>query len=161
MKRLILAASATVLMSGCASSALSIFNKDSFYEKGLSVTQKGEIYQSMELKALVTATDLVAIDPKTYGDAQRYFVGIYIPNDRDDKCCWGLKNPDITISLNDGVKPISVEELDRENMLVKKLPAVNNWSKYYIVSFPLQAKEETRRILKVERLNAGTVALSF
>lgn len=161
MRKAFIAAAVAAVLAGCtAPSALAVFHKDAFYERSLSSSKKGEINRSLEMKAQVTATDLHAADPRKYPEDGLFCVGVYLPNDNDTKATWGLANPDVSIVMNGGIMPESVTYLPREDDLLKKLPYINNWAKYYLVKFPAAAQTAPRTITLTLK-DVGAVTLDF
>ena len=157
MRTVALSCAVALALTGCAPSVLGVFQKDVFYEKSLLASRKGDIYQSLELKSQVGATDLHAVDAVGYPQKGTYCLGIYLPRDNDEQKQWGLDNPDIRLTTVEGAVPLSKTYMAREHELLKKLPYVNNWTKYYLVQFD----EKADKILKITQKDVGFVLLDF
>ncbi|MDD3465790.1 MAG: hypothetical protein PHE67_01480 [Campylobacterales bacterium] len=146
---------------GCASyNAFDMFKKDEGYEKALLNTKNAQLSNSFETKIKLTATYLNPLFPQTYKDAEYFFVGVFIPQDYDDSNKAGLFNKDYNLTiktkeikestLGAPLKPaqylpaVKIEEIVKkdESELYKKMPHVDNWSRYYVVSFPKQEGNE-------------------
>lgn len=133
-KRIILLLS--FLLTGCnGRSAFFDFTGSATYAEALPHTKRGEIADRFESKALISASHLNAIYPDnaSYVINETFFIGLYIANDfSKDKA--GINNPLYELTL-DGKKYLSVKEVDKESDLLKLMPLINRWSRYYIVRF--------------------------
>ena len=124
---------------GCGQSAFIGFTGSSTYVDALPHTQRTELTDRFESKALLSATYLNATHPDepAYREHESFFVGLYIHNDfKGEKA--GIHNPLFELTLN-GAEYLSATEVDRQDPLLKLMPLVNRWSRYYIVQFPTQA----------------------
>lgn len=152
----------TFIFGGCASyNAFDMFKKDEFYERALVVTKNAQIISSFETKAKISATHLNSLYPERYSDADYFFVGVYIPDDYDKSQSAGLFNKEYVLSVkrHDGfVAPLKIEEIVKkeESELYKKMPHVDSWSRYYVVSFP---KDEKGSAVVLSFRGAGGEAL--
>ena len=125
---------ATLLLSGCAPKS-GFFSEDIRYQSALAHTKKGEIYNSLEMKASIVATYLnCTIMQCNNKNEEVFLVAIYIDEDSSDKSKQGLYNKSFLLTLN-GKKPKSIQPLDYYDDLIKAAPFRNRWSKYYIVKF--------------------------
>jgi len=115
--------------------------RDDIYYVALLNTQKGQIVASLETKALLIATYLnpvfrdkskcsICFDTS---DGEYFLVGLFINGERESK----FGDSGYNINLN-GVEPMELKEVDRDDPLLKEMPMVNNWSTYYIAIFPKQ-----------------------
>jgi hypothetical protein len=150
-----------LVFSGCASkSALSVFDGDKLYEKGLEYSMVGDIINSLETKAIINATYLNSTDSVKYNNEfHNFLVGIYITEDNKEPKDMFLNNKKYVLTLND--KEIEkVEELSTTNYLWEHIPIKNPYAKYYIVSFKKE-KNKNSLNLKYENINLGKVILSF
>ncbi|GHV07793.1 hypothetical protein AGMMS50229_15180 [Campylobacterota bacterium] len=123
------------LLAGCSGrSAFFDFTGSTAYAQALPYTKRGEISDRFDSKALITASYLNMIYPQKYTEeAEYFFVGLYIANDyAKDKA--GINNPQYSLTLN-GAKYLSAKEIDKNDELVKLMPMVNRWSRYYLVTF--------------------------
>ncbi len=134
----------TILFSSCSKNSIEnsklnkLTKRDDIYYTALLNTQKGQIIASFETKALLIATYLnpifndrecsICLDTS---DGEYFLLGVFINGDRDNN----LNGDGYVVSLN-GVKPLELKELDRDDPFLKNMPMVNNWSKYYIAKFP-------------------------
>ena len=149
---------ATLLLSGCSKKS-GFFSEDLRYQSALSHSKKGEIYNSLEMKASLVATylnaTLVKCDKK---DAEVFLVAIYIDEDTSDESQQGLMNKSFQLTLN-GKKPTSVRLLDYHDDLIQVAPFRNRWSDYYLVKFD---KVKSQR-MKMEYTHSsyGKVTLLF
>jgi len=112
-----------LLFSAC--SIKTAFKKDPLYEKTLRYTQRGQIINSLETKALI---DVVYLNP-LYQDKFKkptFLVGVY--NDFKNT----LNNAEFNFTIN-STPPSKISDKIPEFVLYKNFPFYNNWMKYYIV----------------------------
>ena len=114
-----------LLFTGC--SIKNAFKQDPLYEKALTHTQRGQIINSLETKALI---DVVYLNPlyKNKFENPTFLVGVY--NEFNNS----LNNEEFTLTLN-GEKPIKISSSIPEYILYKNFPFYNSWMKYYIVEY--------------------------
>ena len=145
-------------LSACAPKS-GFFSADKLYESALSHSQKGEIYNSLEMKASIVATYLNGTLER-YKDSKDeiFLVAIYIDEDLSDKSKQGIMNPSYTLTL-DGQKPSDIRALGYDDDLIKIAPFRNRWSDYYIVKFPKSQNEHLS--LVYAHKNYGKATLSF
>jgi len=111
---------------GCSSkSALSVFNGDVLYEKGLEYSRVGDIVNSFETKAILNATYLNSTQSSKYDDKfHNFLVGIYITEDNEEEKDKFLNNKKYTLTLNN--QDINkTEELQTTNYLWEHIPLKN------------------------------------
>jgi len=116
---------AVLLFTGC--SIKSALKTDPLYEKTLTQTQRGQIINSLETKALI---DVVYLNP-LYKDKFKkptFLIGVY--NGFDNQ----LTNAEFSITLN-GKKPLKISKEIPSYILYKNYPFYNEWMTYYIVTF--------------------------
>lgn len=135
-----------IFLSGCAShQTLEAFKKDDLFEKAVLVTQKSDIINSLETKAIINATYLNTIDKSFSSDkVERFIIGIYITDDEKNEEFKFLNNPHYKLLMNDKA-PLSIKPFSKEHKMYGKIPLHNNWAKYYEVEF-----EKTPKIYKLE-----------
>ena len=145
-----------ILITGC-SIKTAFIEPDTVAQKALAWTKKGEIYNSLEIKASMIATYLNPLNKK-YKNGEYFFISIYIDNDFDEPKKYGLNNKNYLLILN-GLKPIYKKELDRDSELAKMMPFNNEWGHLYLVKFPKQKGKE----LKLELINEdyGVATIKF
>ena len=142
--------------SGC-SARHGLFAPDVVAEKALTMTRKGEIYNSLEIKASMVATYLNPL-LKRYNDPDKacFLVSIFIDNDYSEPEKQGLFNPDYEIRMN-GWRPLDIRPLDKNDNLIKFAPVQNMWSRYYLVVFPRRGAKRLKITLKSHRYGACAV----
>ncbi len=157
-KMMTIALSAALWLGGCSQKE-GFFAEDTLYQSALQHTQKGEIYNSLELKASIVATYLnctaIQCDKNTN---EVFLVSIYIDEDSSDESKQGLMNPSYTLRMN-GEKPLSVKALSYDDDLIKIAPFRNHWSHYYQVKFPKQEGEKLSLVYTSKMY--GSVILDF
>jgi hypothetical protein len=136
LKRVLICAAIAIALVGCGRSAFFDFTGSATYAEALPHTKRGELVDRFESKALISASYLNAIYPnnKDYNGTETFLIGLYIANDFSAKEKSGLNNPNYSLSLN-GDKPSGVQTVDKNDPLLKLMPLVNRWSRYYIVRF--------------------------
>lgn len=147
-----------LLLSACAPKN-GFFSADKLYESALSHSQKGEIYNSLEMKASIVAIYLNNT-LKEYKDAKDevFLVAIYIDEDLSEPSKQGIMNPSYTLTVNDK-KPSDIRPLAYDDDLIKIAPFRNHWSAYYVVKFPHVEGEKMTMIYAHK--NYGKATLSF
>ena len=148
MKKILLFLIALALFSGC--SLKNAFKKDMLYEKTLKYTQRGEIVNSLETKALIDAIYLNPLYPKKFNNPT-FLIGIY--NDFNNT----LINNEFNLSLNN-TKPIKISKNIPSFIPYKFYPFYNSWMKYYLVEFNTTAKPY---VLTYKSKHWGEVNLTF
>jgi hypothetical protein len=117
-----------------------MLDKNKNYKEALEFTQKKQLKNYLQTMAVFRATYLNKIYPQVYENNESFFVGVYIPNDIKKK--EGLDNPLFELLLNDK-KPINVTRLKYDSSaLIKQMPLINRWTKYYIVEFEKDDEEK-------------------
>jgi len=132
-----------------------LFTKDEIYHKSLVNTQKAQLMASFETKALLTATYLNPVFEKRackkrfknkMEDAEYFFVGIYINNSEMHE----FNTKGYSLTLN-GMKPIEIKLLDKNDPLRYEMPMVDNWSTYYKVKFKKTSDNDFKLIFENDR----------
>lgn len=139
MKRLWVWIAIALLLSGCGRSAFFTFTGSTTYAQSLPHTQRAEITDRFESKALMSASYLSGIypDDANYTQGETFLIGLYITNDFEKEKA-GIHNPLYRITLNN--QPYEEATLvDKNDELLKLMPLVNRWSRYYIVRFAPQS----------------------
>jgi len=119
-----------LFFTGC--SIKNALKQDPIYQKTLTYTQRGQIINSLETKAMI---DTVYLNPlfKDKFKNPTFLVGVY--NDFDNT----LNNAEFQLTLN-GQKPLKISKEIPSYILYKKFPFYNEWMSYYIVEFPQTKK---------------------
>jgi hypothetical protein len=166
MYKHILFISSAFLIAGCAakkeecnvrskSDFGQLFTKDDIYHNSLVNTQKAQLMASFETKALLTATYLNPVFEKrkcrkrfkdNLQDAEYFFVGVYISNSEKHR----FNTRGYSLTLN-GMKPIEIIELEKDDPLRYEMPMVDNWSSYYKVKFKKSSKNDFSLIFGNDR----------
>ena len=145
------------ILTGC-SFKTAFLKPDIVEQKTLAWTQKGEIYNSLEVKASMIATYLNPLD-KNYKDGEYFLINIYIDNDYEDPKKYGLNNKDYILILN-GLNYVYKKELNKDSKLAKMMPFFDsNWGHLYLVKFPKQNSKVLKLVLVNE--NYGTAEVKF
>jgi hypothetical protein len=115
------------VLSGCALKP--IFHQDPLYEKTLKYTQRCQILNSLETKALI---DVVYLNPM-YKQLKKptFLVGIY--NGFNNT----LNNTEFKLLINS--KPVKYTTKIPSYILYKNFPFYNTWMKYYLVTTDTKA----------------------
>jgi hypothetical protein len=140
-----------------------LFTKDDIYHISLINTHKAQLIASLETKALLTATYLNPVytheNCKNFcmdvSGGEYFFVGVFISNSKSHR--FDQKGYSLTL---DGMKPLEVKELDKDDPLRYEMPMVDNWSTYYKVKFPKIDKEEFALIFENDRFGKDELYFS-
>ncbi len=110
-----------IIFSGC--DLKPALKKDPLYEKTLKYTQRCQIINSLETKAMI---DLVYLNP-IYPQLKKtsFLVGVY--NEFNNT----LNNAEFNFTINQ--KPVKISEKIPSYILYKNFPFYNSWMSYYIV----------------------------
>ena len=127
MKKIIFViVSALLLLNGCA--VETALKKDTLYEKTLKYTQRGQILNSLETKALIDAIHLNPLYQEKFKNPT-FLIGIY--NDFDN----ALINNEFNLTLNN-LSPVEINSTIPPFIPYKYFPFYNKWMNYYLVTFP-------------------------
>ncbi|MEO1941423.1 MAG: hypothetical protein ABGW77_00855 [Campylobacterales bacterium] len=138
------------LVGGCSgtSQLKEALRPDPLYRKALTYTQRGQLSNSLETKALVDATYLNPLYPHRF-TSPTFLIGVY--NDFENN----LTNPEFNLTLN-GHPPTEINNTIPSFVLYKNFPFYNNWMRYYLVKFP-----KTGYPLKLKYQSQNWGALQF
>jgi len=132
-----------------------LFTKDEIYHKALINTQKAQLMASFETKALLTATYLNPVFENRkckkrfknkMDDGEYFFVGIYLSDSEEHE----FNTKGYTLTLN-GLEPIDIKKLDKNDPLRYEMPMVDNWSTYYRVKFKKTYRNDFHLIFENDR----------
>jgi hypothetical protein len=132
-----------------------LFTRDDIYHTSLVNTQKAQLIASLETKALLTATYLNPVFSKRkckkdfvepMDDGEYFFVGVYIADSEDHE----FNTKGYSLTLN-GLSPVDVVKLDKDDPLRYEMPMVDNWSTYYKVKFKKSPKNNFSLIFGNDR----------
>ena len=143
------------LFTGC-SFKKPFLEPDSVLQESLVYSKKGEIYNSLEIKASLFATYINRLDSK-YKDGEYFVVSIFIDDDFEDPKKYGLNNKAYRLTLN-GYDYVYKKELKEDSELRKLVPFKNQWSHYYLVKFP---KQKGVKKLELSHFRYGSTTLRF
>jgi hypothetical protein len=132
-----------------ACSVKTAFKKDPLYEKTLLYTQRGQIINSLETKALIDVVYLNPLYENKFKNAT-FLVGVY--NDFNNT----LINQEFNITIN-SKKPDKISENIPSFILYKEFPFYNNWMKYYII----ETNSSSPYIITYSSKHWGDVNFSF
>ena len=138
----------SIIFSGC--SMQNALKKDKLYESTLKYTQRAELINSLETKALIDAVYLNPLYPKKFKNPT-FLIGVY--NDFNNT----LINNEFNISLNNQ-PPINISTNIPSFIPYKFFPFYNDWMSYYLVEFNQTQKPY---ILKYKSKHWGEVNLTF
>jgi len=141
-----------------------LFTKDEIYHTSLINTHKAQLMASFETKALLTATYLNPVFERrecrrrlknNIEDAEYFFVGVYITNSEKHE----FDTRGYSLTLN-GLAPIEVKKLDKNDPLRYEMPMVDNWSTYYKVKFKKSPKKDLILIFENDRFGRDILSYS-
>ncbi len=126
------------------------FTFDPVYEKTLKYTQRGQIINSLETKALIDAIYLNPLYQEKFKNPT-FLIGIY--NDYNNR----LITNEFNLTLN-FLPPTDINSTIPSFIRYKDFPFYNEWMKYYLVQFK---NEAAPFILKYKSKNWGEVKFTF
>ena len=141
-----------------------LFTKDEIYHNSLVNTQKAQLMASFETKALLTATYLNPVFEtrnckkrfmNTMQDGEYFFVGVYIANSEKNE----FNTKGYSLTLN-GLEPIDVKMLEKDDPLRYEMPMVDNWSTYYKVKFRKSPNNDFKLIFENNRFGKDVLNYS-
>ncbi len=142
MKKISILLFGFILFFSACSQKSKFFTEDVLAESALINTQKGELYNSLELKASLSATYLNNfVDEYKNSKDEVFLVSIFIDKDSSDKDKQGINNKNFILTLN-SKKPIDIKLLKYQDDLIKIVPFRNHWSNYYLLSFEKSKNRE-------------------
>ncbi len=133
------------MFSGC--SLKNALNKDPLYEKTLKYTQRCQINNSLETKALIDVVYLNPLYPKL--NKPSFLIGIY--NDFNNT----LNNVEFNLTINDKTPKISTSIPNY--ILYKNFPFYNSWMSYYFVT----KKTNQPYVIKYKSKHWGECVIKF
>lgn len=141
-----------VMLTGCTQSPsekalMNVYEKNKRAYHHLLKTEKAQFQSEHLTKALITATYLQNTSSKR--SKERFIVGIYAEE----------VSP-LSFSLKlDGKTPKQMKPLSQEDVLLKDLSFVSQWSQYYLVEFAHVKKKSFNMV--VSHPSYGNKALHF
>ncbi len=166
MYKKILLLSTLLIVIGCGTkegaNISQLFNKDEIYHISLLNTQKAQLIASFETKALLTATYLNPVFTKEncknfsldMSNGEYFFVGVFISDSKTNH----FNDKGYSLKLN-GMKPIEIKELKKDDPLKYEMPMVDNWSTYYKVKYPTVHTKKLNLVFESDRF--GKDILTF
>ncbi len=155
MHNIILVFCVIVLLTGCASkedkALIKAYEINKPYHQQLQKTEKTQLYEGNNTKALLTATYLYEenID-KEYKPDEVFIVGIYIEEMQEES--FDLEG--YSLALN-GTAPKSIQKLAANDPLLKHISFVSEWSTFYLITFPHTTSKSFKLIFKSDRYGKG------
>ncbi|MCK4441032.1 MAG: hypothetical protein KAU90_03440 [Sulfurovaceae bacterium] len=166
MYKKILLLSTLLIALGCSTkekdNISQLFTKDEIYHISLLNTQKAQLIASLETKALLTATYLNPVftnkNCKNFcvdvSGGEYFFIGVYINGSKTNR----FDDKGYSLKLN-GIEPIDVKKLDKDDPLMYEMPMVDNWSTYYKVKYPTVDTKKLKLVFESDRF--GKDILTF
>ena len=116
---------------GLKNNAFRYFEKDEIETKGVQYTKKTDIVKNNEVDVIFWATYLNKIDKKISDTNEELFlVSVYFTN----KDSQDIFENNYSFLLN-GIEPISLEKIEKDNENFKSLMLKNSWGNYYLIKF--------------------------
>lgn len=166
MYKKILLLSIFLIMAGCGTkegaNISQLFRKDEIYHISLLNTQKAQLIASFETKALLTATYLNPVftnkSCKNFSvdvsNGEYFFIGVFINGSKTNH----FNDKGYSLKLN-GMDPIDIKELEKDDPLKYEMPMVDNWSTYYKVKYPATKSKKLNLVFESDRF--GKDVLTF
>ena len=137
-----------LLFTGC--SIKNALKQDPLYNKTLTYTQRGQIINSLETKALIDAVYLNPIYKNKFKNPT-FLIGVY--NNFKNS----INNAEYNLTLNNK-SPIKISKQIPSFIIYKNYPFYNEWMQYYIVEFNKTSKPY---ILEYKSKYYGKVKFTF
>ena len=135
--------------------AFRYFEKDEIETKGVQYTKKTDILKNDEVDVIFLATYLNKVDKKiSETNEELFLVSVYFTNKESQDI---LEN-NYSFSLN-GINPISVQKVEKDNENFKSLMLKNSWGNYYLIKFSTQEVYNLNLTLKDK--NSSSAQLNF
>ncbi len=155
MRNIILTLSAIALLVGCTSKEekvlMQAFETNKSYHKQLLKTEKTQLYDGNITKAMITATYINGqIIDKEYKPDEVFVVGISLEESEDVS----FEEAGYSLTLN-GNAPKSITVLKEDDLLLKDISFVSEWSYFYLVTFPHVSKKSFKLIFASELYGKG------
>ncbi len=155
MRDIILTLSAMALLAGCTSkdekALMQAYEKNRSYHQHLQKTEKIQLYDGDITKAVLTATYLNQqnIDKK-YKPYEVFVVGVYL----EESERISLEQGDYRLTLN-GDGPKSIQEVEKDDPVLKDISFVSEWNHFYLVTFPHVSGKSFKLIFESELYGKG------
>ena len=136
--------------------AFKYFEKDEIETKGVQYTKKTDILvNGNEVDVIFWATYLNKIDKKISDTNEELFlVSVYFTNKESQD----IFENNYSFLLN-GIAPISLEKIEKDNENFKSLMLKNSWGNYYLVKF--NAQNSYNLALTLKNKNSNSAKLNF
>lgn len=136
-------------LTGCSTkTALDAFNMDSQTERTVTHLRTATFVHEGKTDTVISTVYLNPVFPERYSGDEYFFVALYRAQEQP-----------FVLTLNGGVLPDKVEELDPDDTITRLMPIQNRWNRYYLVRYPRQEGETLT--LKLENGPSATGALDY
>jgi hypothetical protein len=137
MFKYILIALGVIFFTGCETKLKNVLKQDPQYVQTLQNTQRGNIVNSFETKAIIVATYL-----KDDENGTHFLIGVYNDDEEIGIQEGGLFNKNYSLTLNElnSSKISVIDEKKLKELGIKNYPFYQKWMKYYNVDFPKSKK---------------------
>ena len=132
------------------------YDKEKKYHMQLQKTEKTQLYDGHVTKAMLTATYQFkeTADMNDTRD-EVFIVGIYV---EDEEKSSSFNDEGYTLTLNK-VEPKSIRLLTENDLLLKDISFVSDWSQFYLVTFPHTSNKSFKLVFESDIYGKG--ALNF
>ncbi|RRS30031.1 MAG: hypothetical protein P794_08745 [Epsilonproteobacteria bacterium (ex Lamellibrachia satsuma)] len=155
MRNIVLVLGAMALFTGCASKEEKAFirsyEKQKPYHKKLQKTEKIQLYDGEDTKALLTATYLFepGLEKKDERD-ETFIVGVYL----EEETMQTFDRGGFSLTL-DGKIPKSIKKLEKNDPQLDDIPFVTEWNQFYFVTFPHVSSKSFKLIFESDLYGRG------
>lgn len=155
-KTLFLSILSTIFIGCSSTTALKHFKKEEIEAKAMQYTKKADVIINKEQKVLFWATYLNKIDIKEFeSDYETFLTSLYFVGSKSQD----INDNNYSFTL-DTKKPISLEEISKDNKLYKEILSKNTWGKYYLLKFKKDEKN-SNLLLILSNTKSNSAKLSF
>ncbi len=161
--RIVIVSLLILFLTSCENKMLNqLHNKQDFYAH-LQQTQRITLSKDDNTKAILSVTYLHSKEYLKYKssrkqkeDGERFIIGIFF-EDNNSSLSMDLNN---SYSIRLGRKiPKDIKELSINDNILENIPMVNNWSKYYLVTFAYKPRKRFNFVFSHQEY--GTKRIKF
>jgi len=127
MKSILILTTLMLIFDGCShKNAFSNFEMTQKQELGASSLQNSKVKEGERVDGIFSAIYLNEVYPKSFNQNEYFYVFYYLKNEENT-----------SLKLN-GLAPLKIKKLEKENQFSHLVKVQNRWTQYYLVSFAQQ-----------------------
>jgi len=127
MKSILILTTLMLIFGGCShKNAFSNFEMTQKQELGASSLQNSKVKAGERVDGIFSAIYLNEVYPESFNQNEYFYVFYYLKNEENT-----------SLKLN-GLAPLKIKKLEKENQFSHLVKVQNRWTQYYLVSFAQQ-----------------------